>query len=214
MELVSENKGMTIFEIRSHMGMPEIEIKKTAVYKHKNEKGEIIYVGVATSAAQRSIQHLNASEWKEEIVTIDVEWMPNRLAAEVKEIELIKELRPKYNKTYNDGLHVDLAVARKLQTFFDTAKKKNTEELSNYYATIENINWHNTQIKKFEKWKRKTKKEKEQLENFKKDLIELNEELQVMEDDDEIDALLMEQILMTESPNQWIAMQLIAGSED
>ena len=34
-----------------------------------------------------------------------------------------------------------------------------------------------------------------------------------MQECDEIDALLMEQILMTESPNRWIEMQLVAGVE-
>ena len=159
------------------------------------------------------MQHLNTSDWKEEIATIDVEWVPNRLMAEVKEIELIKELRPKYNKTHNDGLSADFAIHKRLQNFLKTAIQKNQEELANYYGTIDTINYHNREIKKLERWKRKTKKEKARLEDLKKEIVELNEALRLMQECDEIDALLMEQILMTESPNRWIEMQLVAGVE-
>ena len=213
MELVVKNEGMTMSEIRDCMGVPEIEVTKTAIYKHKNKDGDIIYVGIATSAMQRSMQHLNTSDWKEEIATIDVEWVPNRLMAEVKEIELIKELRPKYNKTHNDGLSADFAIHKRLQNFLKTAIQKNQEELANYYGTIDTINYHNREIKKLERWKRKTKKEKARLEDLKKEIVELNEALRLMQECDEIDALLMEQILMTESPNRWIEMQLVAGVE-
>jgi len=213
MELVVDNEQMTMSEIRDCMGISEIEVTKTAIYKHKNKDGKIIYVGIATSAMQRSMQHLNTSDWKEEIATIDVEWVPNRLIAEVKEIELIKELRPKYNKMHNDGLSADFAIHKRLQNFLKTAIQKNQEELANYYGTIDTINHHNREIKKLERWKRKTKKEKTRLEDLKEEIVELNEALRLMQECDEIDDLLMEQILMTESPNRWLEMQLIAGSE-
>ena len=132
--------GQDLYDgIRSHLGLEEVKQVKTALYKHKNADGHIIYVGVAKNIGARSAQHLNNSEWQTEIASIDVEWHDNSLMAELMEIKLIKSLRPKYNKAHNNNKPFDYAFHQRIDSFLKNEEKNINEKLKEYYQKLEDI---------------------------------------------------------------------------
>lgn len=74
---------------------------KTALYRHFDENGDLLYVGISISAVQRLSQHRSSSPWFEQIAKVDIEWHPTREAALRAEREAIISERPRYNKMHN-----------------------------------------------------------------------------------------------------------------
>ena len=200
-------------DVRYLLGIPPIEAKKTAIYKHKNKDGEIIYVGISNNAHNRAARHLSTSEWREEIDSIDVQWMPNRLIAEVKEIELIKELRPKHNITHNNDEDVVEAVHKRLRSFLEEKKKENDEDLANYFCAQDNVDLIIRQIDAMRR-RRNTVKNREKITEFEKLLDEAISFLEGFEDRDDIDALLCERAMMQSAPEAYVMGFLAASSGD
>lgn len=199
-------------DVRYLLGIPPIEAKKTAIYKHKNKDGEIIYVGVSDSAHNRSAQHLSTSKWREEIATIDVEWVPNRLIAEVKEIQYIKELRPRYNKAHNNKRDVSVAVHQRLESFLEEKKKENTQELANFFGTQDWVFSLEERIDALKR-KRNTVENREKISKLEKELDEALSCLDGLEDREDIDALLCERAMMYGAPKDYVLSFLVAGAE-
>lgn len=71
--------------------------QKTALYRHFNSDGELLYIGVALSPTYRLRQHLDVSHWAHQISQIEVCWFDNRPAALEAEREAIKKEKPLYN---------------------------------------------------------------------------------------------------------------------
>ena len=195
------------------LGIPPIEAKKTAIYKHKNKDGEIIYVGISNNAHNRAARHLSTSEWREEIHSIDVQWMPNRLIAEIKEIELIKELRPKHNVMHNNDEHVVQAVHKRLRSFLEEKRKENEQELANYFGTQD---WVDGTMRKIDavKRKRNTVKNRQEIAKLEEELNEAIFCLEQFEDRDDIDELLCERAMMESAPEAYVMGFLLSSNGD
>lgn len=79
-------------------------MSKTALYRHFDKDGELLYVGIAKSLAARTEQHSGKSEWFDEVATTETQYFDSRKEALVAETTAIRAERPKHNKLHNpDG---------------------------------------------------------------------------------------------------------------
>lgn len=72
-------------------------MSRTALYRHFDQLGRLLYVGISLDAVRRLGQHKQHAAWYSRITTICVEWYPTRAAAEAAEREGIRRERPKHN---------------------------------------------------------------------------------------------------------------------
>jgi predicted GIY-YIG superfamily endonuclease len=70
----------------------------TYLYRHFNEKGDLLYVGVSLSVTYRLSQHKQSSEWFKEIARVEIEKFQTREEALDGERRAISEEKPKHNK--------------------------------------------------------------------------------------------------------------------
>lgn len=73
----------------------------TALYRHFNQSGDLLYVGISKSAIMRLGQHMHGSSWAQEIARVDVEHLPSREEALKAEKLAIESERPRWNKIHN-----------------------------------------------------------------------------------------------------------------
>jgi excinuclease UvrABC nuclease subunit len=70
---------------------------KCALYRHFDEAGNLLYIGISNSFLQRSVTHGSTSDWYGQIATIKVQWYPDRAAALLAEDNAIRFENPKHN---------------------------------------------------------------------------------------------------------------------
>jgi len=73
--------------------------RPTALYRHFDRSGRLLYVGVSLSAVRRLSQH-QKSLWHDDITRVEVEHFKNRESAAKAEAIAIKKEHPLYNKTH------------------------------------------------------------------------------------------------------------------
>lgn len=74
----------------------------TALYRHYNEAGELLYVGVSFDPLHRLKQHWGDQKcWVDDIANMTIERFPTRHEALQAEKNAIKKELPKYNITHN-----------------------------------------------------------------------------------------------------------------
>lgn len=69
----------------------------TALYRHFDEGGALLYVGISNDALRRLCQHAGRSHWFAMIRRVEVEWLPNRSAAMLAEAAAIAKEGPQWN---------------------------------------------------------------------------------------------------------------------
>jgi predicted GIY-YIG superfamily endonuclease len=70
---------------------------RTALYRHFDRHGTLLYVGIARDVARRSSKHDANADWADLIVRIDVEHHDTRELALAAEARAIKAEHPVYN---------------------------------------------------------------------------------------------------------------------
>jgi hypothetical protein len=80
----------------------EIVQMKTALYRHYDVDGVLLYVGVSLSPMARTSSHSGGSEWFDSVARIDIEWHENRLEALRAEKKAIHFELPKMNKAHKN----------------------------------------------------------------------------------------------------------------
>lgn len=70
---------------------------KTALYRHFDSAGRLLYIGISLSVVTRLSQHKN-SRWFEDIRRIEVQWLPTRREAQHAEAVAIWNEKPKWNR--------------------------------------------------------------------------------------------------------------------
>lgn len=70
---------------------------RTALYRHFDAAGQLLYVGISLSAVQRLAQHKQTARWFTNLARIDIEWFPNRRLAEQAERAAIWHESPRFN---------------------------------------------------------------------------------------------------------------------
>lgn len=69
----------------------------TSIYIAYDKRGVCLYVGITGARLQRLHAHQKAAKWWRKASTITLEHYGSRQEAEAREVELIRELRPKHN---------------------------------------------------------------------------------------------------------------------
>lgn len=69
----------------------------TALYRHFDKAGALLYIGIAVDPAKREAEHRRESEWAARIHRIEVEWHESRRAARDAERAAIATERPPFN---------------------------------------------------------------------------------------------------------------------
>lgn len=70
---------------------------RTALYRHFDAVGALLYVGISLSAVQRLAQHRQTAHWFDRIARIEIEWHDSREEALAAEISAISCEKPPCN---------------------------------------------------------------------------------------------------------------------
>lgn len=70
---------------------------QTALYRHFDDGGQLLYVGISLNAIGRLVQHRQSSHWANQIAKMTVEYYPTRTEALAAEVKAIREERPLHN---------------------------------------------------------------------------------------------------------------------
>lgn len=71
---------------------------ETALYRHYDEAGGLLYVGIASNPVARTQQHSIHAPWYKDVDTIKIEWFASREEALEAELEAQHKERPKHNR--------------------------------------------------------------------------------------------------------------------
>lgn len=69
----------------------------TALYRHFNAAGVLLYAGISLRPTYRLRQHGQAAHWSDDIKTVTIEWLPSRAAAIEAERKAIAREQPLHN---------------------------------------------------------------------------------------------------------------------
>jgi hypothetical protein len=72
-------------------------LQPTALYRHFDAHGKLLYVGISLSVVARLSRHVNGSHWSRQIAMITIEWHPGRPEALAAEAAAIVGERPAFN---------------------------------------------------------------------------------------------------------------------
>ena len=70
----------------------------TALYRHYDNAGRLLYVGISKCAITRLAAHANEAEWYRRIATVTIDWFSTRAAAEIAERAAIRTENPLANR--------------------------------------------------------------------------------------------------------------------
>jgi len=73
----------------------------TALYRHFDKAGLLLYAGVSMNVTGRTAQHETSSAWFAQVETIKLEWFESRQAALMAEERAIKTEKPLHNVIFN-----------------------------------------------------------------------------------------------------------------
>lgn len=71
---------------------------KTALYRHFNSDGCLLYVGITDGLSVRDKAHAATSSWHADVVRSETEWFNDRAAARAAETKAILQEKPLHNK--------------------------------------------------------------------------------------------------------------------
>jgi len=86
---------------RDDNGEDDTVKETTALYRHFNSAGDLLYVGISKSAVARLGQHMHGSSWAHEISRVEIEHLPSRAEALAAEKAAIRSELPIWNKIHN-----------------------------------------------------------------------------------------------------------------
>lgn len=208
---------MNPLDVLKVLGTEPLPASPTALYKHKDANDNIIYVGIASNLTNRSVTHLHTADWQHEIASIDVEWCPNRLEAELREIRAIKTLRPKHNKRHNNHYSWQSAQSERVKSYVRYEGERISDALAEVDAATECIQEFDRLIEELEgklsqalspAKRGKYIKELKKLELERADMIEVED---VLYADDTIDALAIQRAILQTDEKVFLALYLTAG---
>jgi hypothetical protein len=76
---------------------------RCALYRHFDELGTLLYVGITVAQAARTADHAACAEWVEFAARGSIEWHDSEAAAAVAEAHAIRSERPIFNRAYAVG---------------------------------------------------------------------------------------------------------------
>ena len=70
---------------------------KTALYRHFDASGAVLYIGIATHPEKRAAQHRIESSWADKSHRVELEWFDSRREAMAAERAAIQAEKPPFN---------------------------------------------------------------------------------------------------------------------
>ncbi|MDC0644025.1 hypothetical protein OAP32_00445 [Crocinitomicaceae bacterium] len=97
-----DGRGLVLQPFDPKTGQPIRTHKSTALYRHFDRNGVLLYIGISMSAMARMCQHNHASYmWTDDIATMTIDWLESReQALEAEKAAIIAE-KPMYNIVHN-----------------------------------------------------------------------------------------------------------------
>jgi len=80
--------------------------QQTALYRHFDKSGSLLYVGISLDAVQRLSQHSANQPWAGDIASVTIEKFVTRQDAITAERVAIQTECPKHNGTYGESLRL------------------------------------------------------------------------------------------------------------
>jgi len=74
------------------------QLGRTALYRHYDQQGKLLYVGISLNAVARLSQHSTASEWFARLGSVQVQWLDTRDEALAAERAAINAEGPIFNR--------------------------------------------------------------------------------------------------------------------
>lgn len=71
---------------------------RTALYRHYDAAGALLYVGITDCLTERDKQHRATAHWHGEVMRTETQWCDGRQAALIAEWEAIRDENPIHNK--------------------------------------------------------------------------------------------------------------------
>lgn len=75
----------------------------TSLYRHFDDAGALLYVGISLSWPARTRAHAQGSRWFEQVAKVEIEHFPTRALALEAERKAIQSESPKFNVVHNRG---------------------------------------------------------------------------------------------------------------
>lgn len=110
-------------------------INPTALYRHYDESGTLLYVGISVSVLMRVSQHKLNSSWFNQVVTIKIERFSDYQSAATAEQMAIKAENPKYNQTYANNRPLRIVTVDETRRRLES-KRQNKEWVKKMHEEI------------------------------------------------------------------------------
>lgn len=90
---------------------------KTALYRHWNSAGKLLYVGISLKPFERLATHVYGSHWADDVTSVTIEYFDTRADADTAERKAIREERPAHNIVHaiNDDKVVEVDFRSKVR---------------------------------------------------------------------------------------------------
>jgi hypothetical protein len=122
-------------------------VSRTALYRHFDAAGALLYVGISMNTIQRTAQHKHGAKWFQRIARIDIEWHPTRSAALTAEAIAIAKENPECNQQRPNVCKV-VAPKTAAPLQFYAVEHELTRRIDGWYARYEDavhlLGWFRT----------------------------------------------------------------------
>ena len=71
---------------------------RTALYRHFDASGALLYVGISNKPDDRTAMHMKASPWRNDVSKVTIDWLGDRRSALAAEAAAIQSEGPKHNR--------------------------------------------------------------------------------------------------------------------
>lgn len=105
----------------------------TALYRHYDANGNLLYVGVSSCPVKRTYQHSLSSHWYNKIFQITIEWFETRSEAIEAEEAAIKNEEPLHNVMSKSGCLKEKNYRKESSIFERISICENVKTLDAFY---------------------------------------------------------------------------------
>jgi predicted GIY-YIG superfamily endonuclease len=124
LKLDSDTTGQ---DLRAITVLAQLNAVPTALYRHFNSEGVLLYIGVSMTITGRMARHETDAVWFREIDHIKLQWFGSRSAALMAEEHAIKTEKPLYNVVFNEGKTHDLEKRAPRAVRSEPRKRQNAQ---------------------------------------------------------------------------------------
>ena len=148
--------------LHPNLNLDEIEEipSKAGIYKFYNDVNQLIYIGKSKHIRKRIEQHLRnvttkkAIEMQQEICRVEFELTGSELIALLLESQLIKKLKPIYNRALRKelfpyGMFTYISESGYVQIYIDKVSQRSEAPLTTFGTKAEAISYLSQQVKKY-----------------------------------------------------------------